>query len=312
MTNPELGSNIHIHEGYYRKLGNSLEFKKLLHEHPGVLRSTLDLTRRADEVYNPRDIQLGTTIVSWSKERNQFELIRMGDLDLSATRARRPYFAYFPSRGVLFAHGDSFKDEARNLEVTVLGKSNRIWGRNDDIIPPARRDNSTYFKIKLGNDVFFVKKSTATNNPGYWEFTNTSKTSQVLQSVSNLEVVEAQLGYEDYDQSWFVSKWKDLESSGFLPTMLLHSYNRDDYGKHLYEDDPTLEEMCRREAERTERDKKIDSKITEIQSKMSEVGMQLRDLKTNLFYNPETDKFFLLDITTEIAPEGIQQGFIEP
>ena len=166
-----------------------------------------------------------------------------------------------------------------------------------------RLDTSTYLKVTLGEKAFFIKKSVVTDNPGFEEFKNSAKAAEVMGGVENLSVVDAQLGYQDSNQSWFVSKWEDLERVGYFPSDAWIGGIPNDYGKFLFSG---LEEITNKSKEIYEVKPKISATIQQIKMRLREVGIEMVDIDPNLFYNPETGKFFLLDITAT-KTKGIRQ-----
>lgn len=106
----------------------------------------------------------------------------------------------------------------------------------------------------------------------------------------------------DDHQSWFVSKWEDLEDVGFFPYISFLYNTSNDYGQ--FTPGKTLRD--KRETNILARQKAL-AIIDEINARLVKIGINIVDLKSNLFYNPQTDKFFLLDITTSEPKIGIGQ-----
>ncbi len=271
-------------EGNHRRLGYAKEFRRMLREHPRILKTAIQLTQKAEDEYTSLNVQVGRFEVQWNKDETRFDIIKLDGKEQES----QPYSL---GRGVLLAPGKTLKDEENGLEVTVLGKINVSR-------PGKTRNISTYLKMKLGDQVFFVKKSVATNNPGYREFKNSGRVRAALHDLENLGVVEAQMGYDDDHQSWFVSKWHDLESEGFSSFGTWAFTEVNDYGvtvhpvknseEHfLLSDDPIAI------------GNKIVKMIYRIEASLRAVGIEIHDLTWNLFYNPKTDKFFLLDVTSQ-------------
>lgn len=286
----EIG-NTKLLEGRHRRLGYAQEFRQMVHEHPGILRTTLELTQKAEDAYNPPNITLQAFEYQWNKERVEFEAIKiLGE----ALPEPTSYGQIIGGRGIILVPGETLRDEGSGLEVTVLGRSNReFW----TLYPPqeiTRVDKSTYIKAKLGKSEFFVKKSTHSTNPGFEEFKNTIMVKETLAGIENLQVTEAQLGYTDDHESWFVSKWEDLESTGFFPYNAFLYNNSNDYGKFT-----PGETLMDKKPMRIKVTEKAQVVIHEVKTRLSKIGMQIGDFRSNLLYNPETDKFFLLDITTD-------------
>lgn len=161
-----------------------------------------------------------------------------------------------------------------------------------------RTDLTTYLKVSLSENAFFVKKSTPSNNPGFTEFNNNIRAQEVLHEVDSIEVVNAKLGYTDDKQSWFVSEWHDLEKVGFISFDSAQITSTTDYA----EDIPETDEM-----EFIEQHVPIiRGKVDEVRRVAKEAGLLIADLNMNLFYNPSTRKFLLLDVTSRDSA-GLRQ-----
>lgn len=280
----------------------------MLREHPGIIETAIRLIQHAEDEYNPPNVKVGGAELRWNKEITQFEVVKYVDQDISSEAARQPYSDFIWGRGVLLVPGEALKDPEIGLEVVTLAKTKREFqgGFSGFFGPVVRVDQSAYFKVKLGEQAFFVKKSVATNNPGYYEFVNTRKAEAALIGLEDFGIVQAQLGYEDNHQSWFVSKWENLESDGFFPLDTWRGGTPNDYGKFRRES-YTPEDARHYWIEANEVKTSGDAMIKQIQSKLAEVGMVLHDIHFNLFYNPRTRKFFLLDITSGDMDKGIGQ-----
>lgn len=265
-----------------RRLGYAQEFKDMIHEHPGVLRAALLLTQKAEDEYNPPNIRVEPAELRWNKEKTEFEVIKHGDRTLEEPI---PYGEFIAGRGVILAAGETLKDHETGLEVTALAKR--------DFETRHRKEITTYFKIKLEDKSFFIKKSVATHFPGYKEFKSSIKAKKFLSGLKNLQVIEAQLGYTDSHQSWFVSKWQDLESEGFFPYEALQGYSiPNDYGEF-----PEEQEVDSFHLGPEKLVEKVKSTIKQIETRSAEAGIHIFDLEANLFVNPKTGKLFLLDVT---------------
>lgn len=279
--------DIRLHEGRNRMLGYVPEFKLVVREHPDILRTALELTQKGEDEYNPPNIMVGSGELQWNKEQTRFDVIKINGEDLATPQPYEDWL--YPTRGVLLAKGETFKDENTGLEVTILGRSKRdhligMFGHT------RRIDNSSYFKIKLGEQAFFIKKSTATINPGFEEFDNTHQAMAALSGMDNLRIVEAQLGYADDHQSWFVSKWEDLENVGFYPCDAFIGGSPTDYGEFIDIEDKRWQAYGKNAHI-------VSATVSEIRTKLKSVGLNIQDIEPNLFYNPMTEKYFLLDVT---------------
>lgn len=271
-------------------LAYSNEFRQLLRSHPGIIAAATDLIQRAEDAYDPGEIKVGDVTHAWNKRINNWETIAYRDQGLDEPRSLG--HAEW-GRGAILHPGTPLTEPNFGLEVTVLGKASRELGNPHSSIVD-RLDVSSYLRISLGNQGFFVKKSHATTNPGFYEFSTSIIMREALRDTEGLGVVEAQLGYSDNHQSWFVSKWEELESQGFFPFDHWIGSTPNDYGqlpeKDYHFDDSTL-------LENEEILSKGNRMKGEIRAKAANVGVEIGDLDVNLFYNPRTGKFFYLDIT---------------
>lgn len=270
-----------------RSLGYANEFRQMLRDNHGIVRTVIKLIQEAEKEYNPEDLVIESGTLRWNKAQTAWEVIRDRWREYTEPRSLGHLIM---GRGTLLKAGDTFKDSNSDLEVTVLGMTNRefhmgIVGQG----PVYRIDKSTYMKIKKGDHSFFVKKSIATNNTGFNEFNNSVKVKQALKDLDDVEVVEAQLGYTDGNQSWFVSNWQNLEEAGFFPWDTYRGGVPNDYGQYAPID------------EKRELAREMSGDVNSLQVRMKELaekeGVKIIDLNVNLFYNPNTQKFFLLDIT---------------
>lgn len=273
-----------------RQLGYTSEFGQMLQEHPGIIHAARRLTARAEAEYNPGELQIGPALFRWNRNVDVWDLIQEGAEKFDSPR---PVIGFLANRGTYLAEGQPLTDPTTGLEVTILGKTNRNpetfqfpWLLN-------KVDRATYLKMKLGDQAFFVKKSSITNNSGFQEFTNTMKAKQALAPIRNLAVVEAQLGYTTKTHSWFVSKWKDLENAGFghMPSWegFPHDYGRQNENIDEIQDSGSFLQI----------EERFETIREEIKQLGQNAGLDIGDLTPNLFYNPVVDQFFLLDVTTQ-------------
>lgn len=279
--------NIKLNEGRHRRLGYAWEFKNMIREHPGVLTKARQLVQKAEDRYSPPNQQLENLELQWNGDETRFDIVKRNGEILEKAES------YSFGHGVLFVPGETIGDKKIGLEIVVLGKAKRHKMLTQGL------DITTYLKMQLGDYVFFVKKSSATTTLGYTEFKTSHRVREALRDLGNLEVVEAQLGYADDHQSWFVSRWKDLETKGFGPSSAWrHVSEFTDYGKSLVpQDEKSLGEYFK-SGQDVKHDRKTYAMIDKIHTKLEEEGIHMGDLGDNLFYNPKTDKFFLLDVTT--------------
>lgn len=291
-----------------RELGYDVGFRQMLESRPGITRSALSLLHQAEEAYNPSDIQVLGHTLSWNKEANNWMVSKSGEKEFDKPL---PLGWVIHTRGAYMKEDKPFIDPQTGLEVTILGKSTRLLGQG-----PDRVDETTYARMRLVGESsdsseptpdFFVKKSVATGYPAFPEFVHSKQAQEALRDIPDLNIVEAQLGYSDKKQSLFVSKWVDLENRGFFPSISVTSGDPNDYGqpsaldKVFDEDDDVFIAFMENHSS------KIEAMKAMISTQMQEAGLTIGDLEQNLFYNPDTGKFFLLDVTVDVGKK-INQG----
>lgn len=294
----EKGSEITTFEQSNKKLTYANDFRILLKENPGILRTASDLMEKAKQEYNPKEFRIGGSgfFIKYDKESNKWlEGVPKYLLDenyqpiLDQNGAEQiidiKYKSLNLGRNTMLAAASPVYDEKTNLEVTMFGSSNRhLKSRGRE-----RIDICEYFKLTKDGETFFVKKSYITTNPGYTEFRNIQEAKKLLADLDFIKVVDAQLGYQDKNISWYVSKWEDLEKVGFGPSGMLGLF--DDYG-NSFED----KEFGPKGFKTQEDLDQFEKKIQLIKERLVKSGLD-RDLDANLFYNYKTKTFILLDVT---------------
>lgn len=307
----ETGSDTTSFESEHKKLAYANEFRAMLREHPGILRVAIETVDEAIAQYNPAPIKIGKAEIpvkydhetgQWLEERKRFAK-KHGKIDTSRYLKKSDWVPLSHGRGVLLVPGEPAVDENTGLTVTVLGRSNRDMpsGRYGSG-STTRIDKADYLKVDFQGQSFFVKKSFVTQNPGFVEFQNVIAAKELLKDLNFVKVVDAQSGYQDQKQSWYVSKWEDLEAAGFEPSgerMSIDDYGRsiklgyDAQGSYLgFENQQAYEEA--------------QQKAGAIKQRL-EAGLIHRDLGSNLFYNRETRTFILLDVTGEDKDKTLGQ-----
>ena len=252
------------------KLGYDTVFREMLRKYPGVVKIAIGLADKAADEYSPGVVKFGSLDFEYDKEKRQWFERRTG---ISGKPLSTKPMSL--GRGMILAPGKTLRDEKSGLEIIMLGRSNR----EIKLEQFTRTDVSDYYKLNLGSQSFFVKRSWITASAGFSEFQDTLKAKMVLQDLDFVKVVEAKLGYQDRSESWYISKWEDLEKAGF------GHYNRsvDDYGEKI-------------EASQGTHTKGIQEKVNLIREKLRRANID-RDVINNLFYNPQTEKFVLLNVT---------------
>lgn len=66
-------------EGTQRKLAYTNEFRQILREHPGIIRTALTLTQKAEDEYKPDNLRVGLYELSWDKESSSWHTVKYGD-----------------------------------------------------------------------------------------------------------------------------------------------------------------------------------------------------------------------------------------
>ncbi|MBU0731343.1 hypothetical protein KKC88_00505 [Patescibacteria group bacterium] len=285
-------------EGRSRKLAYDVEFRNKLRENPGILKKGMEMMNQAIDDYQPEPFEYRPgQMVRYDKETNTWLIEERGyepvrdengqfvfdERGAVVTRevTEQPFYL---GRATLLAPGETINNPDTGLEVTLLGRSNR-----EGIKGAYRIVNvCNYFKIKMGEDEYFVKESAETLNPGFDEFQNTQAAREALKDIDFVEVVDAQLGYQDGRQSLYVSRWKDLESRGFRVSVGWRQ--TDDYGKYYQSvENPVDKQEIRR------RYQLIEKILRE-----NDLG---EDVENNLLYQPQTGQFFLIDVTGKNTEE---------
>src|SRR3989344_541205 len=291
-----------------RKLAYTNEFRNLLRENPGIIKTAISLMDRAIEAYNPGKVRIGKEGYElqydrkkrgWLYARREYVFGDDGKIVLdehggAVTEPRDLRIIDF-GRGVVLAPGKPIKEKVSGLEVTVIGRSNRdvCVGTFGDL---RRLDNCDYIKLNLKGNYFFVKRSFVTQNPGFIEFKNVHRAKELLADLDFVKVVDAQLGYQDKKQSWYISKWEDLEAVGFTPYKHgIGLIGFDDYGK--LSGLPTSVEGSYLGFEKEEDFKQAQINYGFIIDKLKPYDLS-HDLGQNLFYNFKTKAFILLDVTS--------------
>lgn len=311
----ENGPDTSSFESEQRKLAYANEFRIMLHEHPGILRVAIETVDKAIAQYNPAPTEIGKAEIpvsydqktgQWVEERKRFAK-KHGKLDFSRYLKKSDRVPLSYGRGVLLVPGESLEDKKTGLTVIVLGRSNRdLPGGPFGLGSTTRIDQTDYLKVDFQGQSFFVKKSSVTQNPGFVEFQNVIAAKKLLNDLDFVKVVDAQLGYQDKKQSWYVSKWKDIEAAGFKP--FSDRVSIDDYGRSVKSDYDAPGSY--RGFENQQAYEEAHQKADAIKQRL-ETGSIHHDLESNLFYNRKTKTFILLDVTGEDKDKMVGQPIRE-
>lgn len=285
----EVGPEISSLEGEYKKLAYDNEFRDKLREHPGMIESAMKLMQKAETEYNPPNFEFQGIVCQWNKGEKIWE-----EISYRGKPYNPPKRSGLWGRGVAFKEGEAVRDQDTGLELSCLGISKRDFYSAEQV-GPSRIDRTVYFKAKIGQETFFIKKSVATHQHGFEEFENTAKAKEALKSLDFVKVIDMKLGYVDKDQSWFISKWKDLEEGGYLSLASLGEAAPDDYIRRVLTYDEQIKIF-----------NGIKPKVGKIKEALREGGVDIGDTLANIFYNYPTGKFILLDVSVHGA-EGLNQ-----
>ena len=268
-------SDPHFFEGKNAKIAWDRKFREMLRAHPGIIKTAIALVDKAIDEYAPENTTYGSLELKYDKETARW---------LEEKHAGYRPLAY--GRGTILVPGRPMMDDKTGLEVVVLGRSNREMQG----MIRTRFDKCDYLKLSYDGKSFFVKRSFVTTNPGFIEFSNIQEAKELLKDLPNVGVVDAKMGYQDKNESWYISKWENLETDGFQSD----PYNQlNDYGKNKLPAE-TQDSFFAFENERDYLNYKQGRKL--IEEKLKPTGID-RDLNANLFYNPKTKTFILLDVT---------------
>jgi hypothetical protein len=293
-TTPKISS----HRTEEIKLAYNLEFRNMLREHPGIIKTAIELADRAVAEYDPpnnpiklshnREVKFDREKVKWLEEVRHF-MEKGGKVQYQPSGEPITIHAGWEEltigRGTVLVPGKPVRDNTTGLEIIVLGRINSAKG-----LLGNRPERSDYLKMTLDEKSFFVKRSWATTNPGIVEFHNTLSAKEMLKDLDFVKVVDAQLGYLDKNESWYVSKWEDLQKDGYFPL----TSNLDDYGKDIIAEYRNL----------IGQNRNIGEKVALIREKLAPLNIQ--DLDANLLYSLKTKTFVLFDVTT-MNPETLGQ-----
>jgi hypothetical protein len=268
-------SPIHSFEREGFKMAWDVEFRKMLRENPGIIKNAIELMNQATQEYNPQPIKLGDLEVSYDKKSEKW----MQDNGESAIDY---------GRGTFFSLDKIYKDEKSGLEISMLGRSKRELESGNSV----RIDDCDYFKINFKDNSYFVKRSFISINPGFNEFKNTISANEALKDLDFVKIVDARLGFQDEKESWYVSRWQDIEQAGFVSFDTLALGGVDDYGNLI---EGFLNNNYRSETNNM-RYKELTGKVSQIRNRLARAGINTEDLYANLFCNFNTGTFILLDV----------------
>lgn len=284
-------------ESATRHLMYDPEFKSVIHEHPGIISAAKNLMQMASLDYNPSSFTAGGYEMTWDKEHEIWEETAYQGVP----RGRRdPNIPLAPvlGRGTFLRRGDEFTDDKTGLSVIMLGKSRREYiGQSErtrmlgvlgQFENPVRRDVTDYFKLSIDGKEFLLKRSEATQNPGFQEFENAKRARELLADMNKVRVILPLLGYVDSHESWLVSPWTELESVGFASSENYLMGGIDDYGNNLPQNE-----------DRSDMVVKFRKVKNEIINRLEDGGMEIEDKDVNFFMNPATEESVLFDITTK-------------
>lgn len=288
------------HHSQKREIAYNREFRGFLREHPGIINTARQLTSQGEANYHPDNFMIGLYELQYDPKFKVWEEVAYNGEYRNRIAKNVPNITTM-GRGTFLRPGTPEVDDKTGLEVTILGVSNRQFHQDGEenilhavgaegvVTKPTRIESSTYLKARLGDKSYFIKKATQTSNPGSREFLNTVSAADALRDLDFVTVSNAQLGYQDSHESWYISDWKELESEGFFPYQIYEDGGFTDSGQYIHHKTPFLSEI---DGERIFKQKKQIDKALWLQ------GIVITDTLRNFFYNYKTGKFFLLDVTT--------------
>ncbi|GEM_PF-4353235 len=141
-----------------------------------------------------------------------------------------------------------------------------------------------YLKVEIQGEAFFVK-----TKPGYLEKGKASdellslkKVKELLNNLKNVEVVDFQLGYQDRDRSYFVSRWEDgITLFDFMMEQRIENSDKESQ-RILY-----------------------NKKGNELEERLQQIESRLKDFADvnwqNILYDPKTEKLTVFDVHDKVA-----------
>ncbi len=290
MHNRETGTDFSSFETDRRKIAYDNEFRDMLRDNPGIIKATKNLVDEAEHDYHPENMEFGGMELAWDDIGESWKIVKMHGAELY-----QPEVLQY-GRNAFLRPSETLKDEKAGIELTMLGKTNRV------LTSRSRGkwvDRTEYFRVKHGDQDYFVKKSESTINPGFSEFHNTHKAAELLKRFDFVTVVESQLGYQSGKESWHVSKWQDIEAAGYNSVSYMMKLDFNDYGDPInLPEGSTGQEVFADQVFRLQAIKEV----------LKTHGLHY-DLYPNLFYNPGTKHFILLDVTSPAASSDPSSPF---
>lgn len=170
-------------------------------------------------------------------------------------------------------YGDIFKDG--EVQIKVISASGE--GTHEGKLV----GHVLYFKAQVGDESFFVKATPGLSDGtglGAEEFRAAEESSKVLEGMDRVKVIDFQLGYQDDDKTYFVSKWKDA--------VLLGEYLMNLSVKKIRGDISPEEDAKRRE---------LHIRENSIGAVLHENGFEDYHFH-NVLYEPSTDMMYVFDV----------------
>ncbi len=101
-------------------------------------------------------------------------------------------------------YGDIF--EEGDLKLKVIGSAGEGVSEGEPV------GKAIYFKAQVDKESFFIKDVPGLSDGtgrGAEEFKSLENAAKLLKGIEGVEVIDFQLGYQDTDRTYFVSKWRD-------------------------------------------------------------------------------------------------------
>jgi hypothetical protein len=282
----EHASEYTMHETGDKHLAYATEFRAMLKEHPGIIGRALEMMDEAVAEYNPAPIKINDRFtVEWNKEEMQW-------YENDAQTGHVTPAISFWQNTIFFTPNAGKNDEESGLMLSLIGVARR---KGIALTGHTKRQHVDYFKARVDNKDYFVKRAPKIMTAGFDEFRNTIRAKELLHDLDFVKVVEPRLGYSSESESIYVSSWEEIETGGFVVySQAIQGSGTDNYGRPA------------KGVELGDYDKvdRIAEKYKLIEEKL-QVAKLATDLYANTFVNPKTEKFILIDI---VHPEDEHHG----
>ncbi|GEM_PF-5312822 len=185
-------------------------------------------------------------------------------------------------------------DKKGDLERGVLGEIGEI--EVEPIYNHGRRRRAGYL-VAVGNDKFFLKKVNAAEEElyiarGFDEALSTKAAKDILKDMPGVRVVNFQLGYQDNENSYFVSRW---EGSPHIVELFRDFLNNKLWYEKIYGAGSLTAE---KEKELQRLRNRVRYRMKKVESLFDERGY-FEVVSDNMLYDLDKDQIILLDLFYE-------------